>query len=734
MAKYRKVEKLLCRLSVLALMPAAAIAQGSGGSSGGSVAPGDPSAAASADLGDILVTARRRSESLQSVPVAVTAITAKTIAEAGIVGVADFVKFVPNVTFSNALSGGTNYLTLRGQTQAQYEPPPAAIVVDGVLTISPLQFNVDDFNLQQIEVLKGPQGAYYGRNAIAGAINITTYKPGNDLVVKGLLGYANGETYKARLLVGGPIIEDRLMIGASVSYTDRRGQILDRTTDHYIDNYDNLTGHVRVVAKPNETTEVDVRYTYAKTNGYDPTYGFSLDGDPNGNGDRGVLANRIGHASNRINDLSGRLSVELGYGTVVATLAYVNAADVIQNNDFDFTALDLAYVASVQRERGFSQELRFISPQDRPFRWMVGAYHLRNRRQINGNVFVDPGLFFPPLTGVASAQLQQTVDINHYQNYSAFAQAEYDITSALEIAVAARYDHDDDDQAGFNSGTPVDCNGALPGIRCETKFKKLQPKATLTYKANRDLLIYGSVGQGFRAGNFNSTARSFGNSVVNAETATSYEIGVKSQWFDRRLTINGAAFYTNLKNGQFKLFDARGATLVGINIDKTRIQGFEIEANGHISHRLTVTTGFGYTDEKIKKFVLPANYAGPTGTFVGNRPPRVPDYTLNVGFSYEQPLNDDISLFLRPNYNRVGSYYWDALGINKRGAVNSLDLRFGVGQAQDRWTVTGWVKNALNDRKTGDYQAAAFSGQPFGYSAYYPTVGTTYGVELGFRL
>ncbi|MFC3052394.1 TonB-dependent receptor [Kordiimonas pumila] len=665
---------------------------------------------------EIVVTARRRDESLQDVPIAITVFTEESIQKRGIEGLDDFAKLAPNVTFTNALNLGTNYLTIRGQTQSQYAPPPAAIVVDGVLTISPLQFNVDEFDLQQIEVLKGPQGAIYGRNAIAGVINLTSRKPDDEFKGRVLVGYGRGEEYKAKASISGPLIADKLFASVGASYSDRRGQIYNIGADNYVDHFEDFTGRTRIIAKPSEALEIDIKYTYSDTKGTDPAYITSSTGDST-QVDDPINVDHVGSNPRTLHDLSGKIDWDTEAGTLTAILAYVNIEEGL-SADFDFSPADLFRAEQIRKHDGFSQELRFTSNQDSALRWLVGGYHVKNSGVLGTDLYIEPFLFGITPTPVGTTFLfQSTVDENNYENYAGFGQLEYDITDKLELAVALRYDEDSNNQ-----------NGTL-----NAKFTKWQPKATLTYKSDAGFTVYSSVGQGFRAGDFNSSTATFGESIIEAETATTYEIGFKGQLLENRILTSAAVFYTDLKNGQFKLFDAGSAGNVGINIDKTEIKGFEIETAFLITQELKLNAGFGYTDAKIKNFVPPSGYAGSAADYIGNTPPLVPDYSLSIGLSYERPITDNLAIFLTSDYSRIDSWYWDPENDYIREPVNYLDIRVGLQNIEATWSVTAWVKNALNDRTTPDYQSITTTGHPLGIDAYYPAIGATYGIQATFN-
>ncbi|HEY0594967.1 TonB-dependent receptor [Sphingopyxis sp.] len=670
---------------------------------------------------EILVTARRRSESLQQVPIAVTVLTSEDIQRSGIESVADFANLTPNVTFDNALNLGTNILTIRGQTQAQYGPPPAAIVVDGVLQMSPLQFNVDEFDLSQVEVLKGPQGAIYGRNAIAGAINMTTSKPGDAFKARAFGSFARGNEWKGKASVSGPIVPGLLYALGGISYTDRRGQVRNITTGTYSDKLRDFTGRLRLVATPTDNLEADIKYTYSDAKGHDPAYVTSRSRDP-AQGNDPFDSNRVGTNPRTLHDLSGRLNWEAGFATVTATLAYIDVKESL-TEDLDYKPIDFLRAEQDERQKGFSQELRIASPSSGSLRWLVGAYHVRLKAFRGATIYFDPFYFgLAPEPTSADTLIGASADNSTDETWSGFGQVQYDITPELSLEANLRYDSDRIRQQAV--GSP---------IVQRIKFSKWQPKGTLTYRPSQDFTLYGSIGEGFRSGTFNATDASFGDPIVRPEKATTYEVGVKTRLLDRRLTLNAAIYQTDLTDGQFTLFDAAGATNVRINIDKTRIRGFEIESALRLLEGFAVNASFGYTDPKVKSFLPPAGYPGAVASYIGNRPPRVAKITANFGLDFEIPASETLRLFVRPEYRYIGAYFWNLENNYKRPAYNLVNFRAGVRDADDRWALTGFVRNALNEKITSEYQPFVNSGLPTGEDAYYPPVGAIYGIEATYR-
>lgn len=226
-----------------------------------------PTGGGNADMGEIVVTARMRAESQMTAPVAVTAFTSKMIESAGINRPNDFISLSPNVSFTEAQDAGTSFLTIRGITQVRNGEPSVALVIDGVAQASPSVITQELFDIAQIEVLKGPQGALYGRNSIGGAIVITTKQPTNDYAGWLRLGAGNGGLMKAQGSISGPIVRDKLLFSAAASLISDSGLLENVYLNKKADPYRDRSFHamLRWVASDNVT--VDLRGGYTHTTG-----------------------------------------------------------------------------------------------------------------------------------------------------------------------------------------------------------------------------------------------------------------------------------------------------------------------------------------------------------------------------------------------------------------------------------------------------------------------------------
>src|SRR5688572_12091123 len=224
----------------------------------------NPAQAETEELEEVMVTARRFSESFRDVPMTVSVFTAATIEAAGIDRPADFIARVPNMTLVETQNAGNAFVVIRGISQARNSEPSVAVLVDGVLETNPAEFNQELFDIEQIEVLKGPQGALYGRNAIGGAIIIRTRDPGDEFEGRVKLGVGNGSSVRAQAGISGPIGDGSLKYRASLSYYDTDGYIPSTFLGGNADPVEDFSGRVRLSFAPSESFSGDLRLSASK--------------------------------------------------------------------------------------------------------------------------------------------------------------------------------------------------------------------------------------------------------------------------------------------------------------------------------------------------------------------------------------------------------------------------------------------------------------------------------------
>jgi len=708
-------------------------------------------------LEEVVVTARKREEPLLDVPVTVDAFTEQTIESAGIETPRDFVALVPNMTLVEVQNVGNSFITIRGISQARNSAPSVAVLVDGVLEPNPYEFDQELNDVTSIQVLKGPQGALYGRNAIGGAIIINTAEPSDHFEGAAKVGVGNGVSERAQLAVGGPIDSaGTLKYRASVSFYNTDGYLENTYLDTKADPYRDYTGRLRLLWKPSDAWTADLRFfgDHVETTAYyyiiprsdeaNPFSSFTT--PPNANDITSpIQTNNLGTDTRDVSDIALKLDYAAGLGTFTSITDWDHTKEIDTGDAYDFRPITTSIAYNYPPSYGvfppdptpaqggpfdvsqsqfidvttWSQELRFTSNKVGGFAWIAGAYFIHTERFISTDNIIDrgqgvPKVYYDPIVDPTNPYATNTnltflADSQNNNAWAVFADATYDFTRQFELDVALRYDQDNvqnTTDTPNNFLPPETKPAAYTGLVRKQTFDAVQPKFTLRYKPADNLTFYGGWSRGFRSGGFNQTgvgaiAESEGvkgvQDIFQAETADTWEIGGKGEFFDRRLTVNAALFDTQSTNGYFFYFQALTSTQNLGNLD-ARYKGGELEVTAAATHWLDVYASYGYTDGTI------TNMADPT--VIGNKPPLLTKDTVNAGFQAHMPLGGGVNGVLRLDYQMIGRTWWDPYNVTSRDPVNLLDLRAGL--EGERWSLTAWSKNLTNKLYNEEFSPGGF--------------------------
>lgn len=700
-------------------------------------------------LEEVVVTARKRDESLHDVPVAVNAFSAAEIESAGIQRPQDFIQLTPNMTMVQTQNQGTSFITVRGISQARNSEPSIAVLIDGVAMANPSAFNQELFDVEHIEVLKGPQGALYGRNAIGGAIIIRTQEPGDELAGKLTVGYDSGPGFKGRASVGGPINESKtLKFVASGSYFKTDGYIENEYLHREADPFRDASGRVKLLWEPSDALKTDLRVYYSEV--HTQALYFNITQDVNDTS-LPVRVNNAGVDERNLKGASLKLDFETGIGTFTSITAFDHIDELLTGDQFDFLPpAESVYtkfgIGPDQAQHQFldvdawSQEVRLASTIGEKLRTIVGAYYINTNRFIStGNVFDDESGTVPrvertPLPYLAP-QYTYLADLQNNDAWAVFADLTYDFTSQWQGDVSLRYDQD---HRVNTTRTPQDfipptlVGIASPGqVRTKT-WDDLQPKVTLRFQPNETWNFYGGYSRGFRSGGFNQTGvGSAGipgiDDLFDQETADTFEVGAKGQFLERRLSTSFSAYHTTAKGSYYFVFDPNTSTQNLGNLDKVDYAGFELELSARPAEGLDAYVRFGYTDSEIKESRRAA-------TDVGNQAPLVSEYTINVGTQYRMPFGSSgLSGVIRADWERIGPTYWYPDNFTKRDPVDLVNLRIGVEHAS--WSLTAWSRNLFNTHYNAEWSPGPLSFPNPGYSNnfVFKAQPRVWGVDFNYR-
>lgn len=715
----------LSLLAALALVPAAAAAQEAA------------TPANDGQLGDIVVTAQKRSESAQRIPVTVAAISGAALTQNNVKDLFQAVTLVPGVVFSRAPDDGLA-LTFRGlgtQARPQAFEQSVALFTDGLFIGKGRLYSTSFFDVDRMEFIKGTQSTLLGKNASLGAISVVTRQPGDTLAVEGRAAYEfnyGGYTLDsaADLPVG-----DGAALRLAGHYNDLDGWVRNTFTHHDGPEQKDLGLRATLRADLTDALRVTGSYQYAENRQIGASYQLignipPLYGEGKLNGKTAQYTSRTGNGDTlhrtRSHIANLRAELDLGRHALIAQTGYIHY-NLLFNDDFDFSVDDSVNFTRRERYNQFTQELRLQSPTGGAIEYMAGLFYLDshwNSREFQG--WAVPA--FPPPPDPASGQLFNGPFANRFvqdsKAYSAFASGLWRITGALRLAGGLRYTRETKDVVyGRTAVAPFTvwnqiANPPFDPTRLGHNATFVDGNASLEYDLARDVMAYASFGHGSKSGGFVETntvavpptllvngkvppALVAAGSAIRDEYTKSYEVGLKTRLLDRRLRFNVAAFWTDIKNFQDTVFTGGALGFITFN-GPARSRGVEIESAFQATPRLRLDGGLTYADSTgIIQPIDPATSA-PQVDAAGNpvlrryRRSQAPKLIYNLAGTYTAPLTRTLDLRLNASLRRRSSMYNQRQEQFLSKPLTTLDLSAGVQPRSERWGVDLIVRNVTN--------------------------------------
>ena len=628
----RRTTYLLAGSCLALLTPNAAFAQDEDPSS-----TGQPQPVADAQQGDedvVTVTARRREESLQDVPVAISAISGDTIEQRGLTNVREVASQVPGLNI-NSDGSGRAFVAIRGVgvTLVQSVQPGVGIFVDGIYRPNTAYLNNPLLDVQRIEVLRGPQGTLYGKNTLGGAINVITRRPGNELEVRGVASYAApDDAWLVSASVSTPIIEDELALRVAASHREQDGFLTNTViggNQNYL-NTDSVNATLR--ATPGDV-EVTVNGYYDSVDGANTPYA-RVTGPTDYS--RSIQFNSLNRTMYEYYGVNGKVEVPVeAIDTNVTFIAAYDARDSdTPDNDVDFGPLNIARATGSDSLRTNTYELRFDSELSSTLSSLVGLFYSRETTQA-----LDVTQILPlGLTRV-------TTNRTEADTYSAFGTLFWRPTDQWEVALGLRYDHEDRLAQGSITLTTAAGSVPLPVPPATIESDEVAPRLSIRYSPTDQFTTYASVARGYRGGGFNAPTAP--TRTYRGDSAWTYEVGARYNSDDRRFGLSGAVFYSDYTDyiGLNSIAPATGGGLVTVDLNSGDVEsyGFEVEATFRPVPQWTISGNFSYVHARLTNT---DSYTAITGRVLSSdRLTFQPDYTFAINSDYEVPIGSDTLTF-----------------------------------------------------------------------------------------
>ncbi|ESQ90500.1 hypothetical protein ABENE_12320 [Asticcacaulis benevestitus DSM 16100 = ATCC BAA-896] len=693
----------------------------------------------------VVVTAQKRKENVREVPLSITVLSADKLAKQHVEDYADLARTVPGLSFTNTGNSGTSRITLRGIGSSSGAATVGIYLNDVSLTI-PNQFFTGVtlprlFDLDHVEVLRGPQGTLYGDSSLGGTMRFITVQPNLNRYGGYLTGdisntSGGGDNGRIEGAINLPL-GDRVALRVAAQSEYASGFVDHVDAEGAVDNKDvnsERTNAVRatLLIQPNDTLKITPAIQWQETHSADTgIFDTSL---PKFQEAKGIRESGIDTM------YVPSLTIEKTFGdyalTSVTSFMYRQL-----KRQFDATIYDSEYVASAldpdfgdnfatiaslpgimyntDTVQNWSQEVRFSSPSikasGKRYEWQVGAYYnyLRTRTLddefvlgINDTVQALYGATVEDMLGYAAPndQMGYFHPRRWLEQGAVFAEGSYMVASKLKATVGVRQAYAWNRFVSQEGGWLAD--GTPPEDAAKSNAHPLTPKVAVTYIANDNVNLYGSATKGYRLGGQNDALPNFcaaaigdlgltvaGSRSYKPDSLWAYELGAKTQWLNRRLTINGSLYSIDWNNIQQQLRLASCGYVITANAGNAKSQGAELEINARVTDAFTLSVSGSLSDAHITK------EAAGSSAKVGQKVLGVPDKSLMVGLDYSAPVNDDTSVFASLNWNYTGKSYGSFSVTNtdyERPSYSVVNTNFGLSYKD--LTLSVYVKNLLDDQ------------------------------------
>jgi len=659
-------------------------------------------------LEEVVVTAERRTETLQNLPVSASVFDSAQLEKAKVMEAKDYLQFAPNITFTEDGQVGPRGIQIAirgvGNINISDNPQQASIgyYIDdlNVGAVAGGTINPQLQDVERVEVLRGPQGTYFGRNALGGAINISTKKPDSKPYFEVGGGYSSFDTYDLQGVVNIPVLEN-LFVRAVAAYDDSAG-FIKNVNPNGTRNSGYSDKHARVALRyvPTDRLTIDLSTTYTKEDaGLDatvPSGVVDLDtkqtlGQPNLQGfsqglgfypqnQKWVNHNAPEYNRNKVEITNGRINYT-GDGFSITSITGYLYSENGRLFDQDLISADLFQRLNRWHTSSFSQELRVQSTGQGSLEWTVGGIYARDYYYQFNDIFVGNDISYTdPTTGITTQFLPPFV---HYgfplnenntelttKSTAGFAEGTYHFTDQWALTLGARFTRDEVSNKNFGV---LAFNHPVPDAAGARNFTNFAPRAVLKYRLNPNVSTYATVSTGYRAGGVDINGGV--TTTFQPEKLRNYELGVKSTLADNHLRINAAVFYLDWKDLQVQTDylanpnDISSSVQKTLNASSAQSQGAELEVQALPLRGLELGFGGGYLDAHFKSFPDAIVHGGAMADLSGRPLPKAARWSLSGNGEYTMPLTSSANV---QGFVRIEAVYRSSVAGNLDAAAAPL--------------------------------------------------------------
>ncbi len=732
-------------------------------------------AASGSQVQEIVVTAQRRSQDIQKVPITIQAITGKALTELGVKSSTDLAQFTTNVEIALPNGEGNQpIIAIRGIGLNDYDTNnagPNGVYLDEVYLSSPASQTLQTFDLDRVEVLKGPQGTLYGRNTSGGAINFLSTKPSDQASGNLHVEYSSYNTLNVEGAAGGPITAN-LDGRAAFTVNESDGYMHNTLTGAHENGANNYAARGMLLYKPTDRFRLLVNLHGAKVDNRPSEYRHIADLNPATGAQCSVAATYAGDcvdlfgvgtpkgfydgAFNRtqhlkINSLGGYVRADYDAGPVdLTSISSLEYSDKLHPEDSDASPYRLLEINYGVRSTTFTQELRAARTEAR-YNWVAGFYYLHENltqdQPLQALLDIDE-IYGPGVgDGVAFKAYDNSRQVT--DAYAVFGQGEVNLTDQLKLVLGGRYTAESKDfdysgsiqyqEGGENNFGPIT---SLANSHQSLSDSAFSWRAGLNYEISPRVMAYVSIATGFKSGDFNGSFLSTSPAEilrqlepVAPETVTAYEVGLKSSLLDQRVVFDIAGFYNDYRDMQVFVFVPPVAGGSGLPVDvldnakRAHTDGIDLQLTARPVRALTATFQLGALETKLDNYVSNRDPSQPD--YSGNQLPLSPHLSANLLLDYRAPLGDG-QVDLQFNANYKGHAFFDISNSPylDQPAYWIENVRVAYAFDKDHWEVAAYVHNLSGEQ----YYVDKFDlTSPFGLIQGVVGAPRAFGVEFNYK-